>query len=422
MSALKQENEIITYEKGIYKMSKHENDIDINKLKKEIVNDVSEIIKESIQNSKRSNISWINIVSIIGGILGIIAIIWGVGYNVIVPITRHEDGIAELKTYLVDIKEDVGKLSGELSDLRVLVYTNNGNQNSYSYESGSADAKKLDFYDEYAPEIDVASNEPELKETKWKKLVEIATDEDGNGYTSSDLYNVKFTTSYKEDGKEIYFLGQYNDKSRWNGLCVLNVYSGDNLESVLEAVYNDGKLYSYKRISYEKDGTWKVVDKISEEDYKIGETWIYDKTNAYKKNISFDNYEESQILNYEDLAYIEKGELISYYNGKTFDGKYNDDSGDAYLVKYDTNGNVRYLYKGKVSDGYGNDDGKDEKKKSWAFIWGDANDGFHYHEGEFKNGTPQNTKKDWKYPVSIDFIKSIINPDDYNCHLTGLID
>ena len=99
-----------------------------------------------------------------------------------------------------------------------------------------------------------------------------------------------------------------------------------------------------------------------------------------------------------------------------------DGSGNAYSVRYDDSGNVRYLYKGKMEDGYGNDDGRDSENKSWAFIWGEANDGFHYHEGKFEKGSPKNTTKDWNYPVDQDFIDSIVNPDDFNCSLKGLID
>lgn len=44
-------------------------------------------------------------------------------------------------------------------------------------------------------------------------------------------------------------------------------------------------------------------------------------------------------------------EILSYYMGKTSNGVYNDDSGNAYLVMYNSEGFVSVYYKGNFKDG-----------------------------------------------------------------------
>lgn len=347
---------------------------------------------------------------IAGGIITIMGIIAAVINNVIVPITHHTDSINEVKSSVEDLDDDIGELSGDVKRLSEFVYTN------YGYKGGNLNSdikdeiKKIEFFDENVPKIDVASNEPELENTKWEKLVSVAQDENGNEYSSDDLQNVTFVTSYMEGGKEVYFLGQYNENNRWNGQCILNVYEGDQLDSVLEAIYNDGELYSYKRVSREQDGTWKIADKINKKDYKIGETWVYRVSETYKKNISLNDYDESKMLAYEDFSYLEDEELVSYYNGKTSNGYYNDNEEDSYLIKYFSESEIdfgenkrviRTMYKGNFVNGVF-EDGSD---KSW-YITRDEDTKYMYYEGSFHKGTADHeNEKEFENPAGYEYIK-----------------
>lgn len=358
----------------------------------------------------------LNYIGIAGGIITIIGMIATVIKGVYVPIAEHTGDINEIKSSMVELDGDIKILTDDIKDLSEFVYTNTGNKGEYSQNDAASKIKKVKFVEKNFPGIDLGNNEPELQNTKWEKFVSVATDEEGKEYNSEDLQNVTFITSYMEGEKEVYFLGQYNEKNRWTGKCILNVYDGEKLDSVLEAIYNDGELFSYKRVSRESDGTWKVTDKTIDKiqnrtkDCKIGETWIYNVSETYKKNISFDDFDESRILTYEDFAYLEDEELISYYNGKTSDGYYNEDEQESYLIKYFIKGEIDFgenerviktLYKGNFVKGKF----KDESDKSW-YITREPETAYMYYEGSFSKETAdRKNEKEFENPASYEYIK-----------------
>ncbi len=86
-------------------------------------------------------------------------------------------------------------------------------------------------------------------------------------------------------------------------------------------------------------------------------------------------------------------------------------------MKYKEDGNVRYLYVGAIKDGVANDD----SGQAWSLSWGYANDGYHYHKGKFSKGDPIGTTEDWLKPVTQEQIDAIVNPNEFNCSLQGLI-
>lgn len=364
----------------------------------------------------------LNYLGIAGGIITIMGAIAAVIYGVIVPITQHTDSINGITGSIANLDDDIKELSGDVKELSEFVYTNYGNQGG-NLESGKKDEiKRIEFIDENYPKMDEASNEPELQNAKWEKYVSVAKDEDGNEYNSDDLQNVTFITSYIEGGKEVYFLGQYNENDNWNGKCILNVYEGEKLDSVLEAIYNNGELYSYKRVSREADGKWKVTDKINKKDYKIGETWIYNVSETYEKNISLNDYDESKMLVYEDFLYLEKEELLSYYNGKTSDGYYNEDKEDSYLIKYFTKNEIDFgenerviktIYKGNFVNGIF----EDESDKSW-YITREPNTTYMYYEGSFNGGKADHiNEKEFENPAGYEYIEKKLNEKGFEKYL-----
>lgn len=248
--------------------------------------------------------------------------------------------------------------------------------------------------------------------------------ESGNDETKSSVENKAFITQYTENEEDVFFYGQYNENGQWDGRCIINRYNGSKLTFIMDAVYNNGELENYSQVFRGKNTRgqeiWYVSKREVDGDENSGETTTYFFFGDYEKDFDIQTISKEDMMSRDKFMLTIPSTIEGYYNGYTSDGRYNDTSEDAYLVKYDTNGNVRYLYKGILEDGYGNDNRNNAD--SWALIWGDANDGYHYHIGKFKDGTPVETKKDWKYPVDQEFINSIINPEDYNCPLTGLIE
>lgn len=359
-------------------------------------------------------------VEFIGALAAILLILYGIVEKVIVPISKNEEDIGTLYSNIGEIKDGLDDLDNSLNDLAKFVYLNNSSSDK---SSNNLYAVPIKFVDGYELKMNLVNDVNVIFDPIWTSPdVKVATalTNDAIEYTSGELQDKDIVTMYSEGEKEIYFLGKYNKNNCWDGECTLNVYKNNELVTIFEGEYDDGNLKKYKRISCDQKGQWTVASRTDYDEYTDGETWNYHKTKSFSQKINAEEFGKSEILTVDDILENLDEKLISYYNGKTSGGYYNDDTGDAYLVKYDDSGNVRYLYKGIMKDGYGNDSRNDAD--SWAFIWGDANDGYHYHKGKFEDSHPRKTGKDWQYPKDQDFINSIINPDDFNCPLTGLIE
>lgn len=353
-----------------------------------------------------------------------------------------------------DLPEDIVELQISNAEIKVKIETLEGNYTTLNSNTWSENKEKSDKEEiGEEPQILIASTtfsskmlntqlsentqsseieEEFITSSPFFKMEEIDNNEviginvkNNEEVTKDSLENSPIIIQYEEDGEEVYFYGRYNESSQWDGDCIINRYKDSKLLFVMEATYKGGQLKSYSQIfrGHNSKGQeiWYVSKRKVEGNKNSGETKTFFFYGDYKKSFDIKTVKENDILGVDRFLETIPSTMEGYYSGYTSDGKYNDGSGNAYMVKYDTKGNVRYFYQGKISDGYGNDNGKDENNKSWAFIWGDADDGYHYHEGKFKDGSPQNTKKDWQYPKDQDFINSKINPKNYNCPLTGLI-
>lgn len=245
----------------------------------------------------------------------------------------------------------------------------------------------------------------------------------GKEYTTEDLYNETINFRYEnEKGEDVFFKGQYDENGYWYGNCIINRYKDEKLTMIMDAVYESGDLISYKQIfpytNISGNDVWVFSQrKVLENDTRSGETFMYFRTDDYIK--SFDNESASiiNIINAEEFKAFMDLPIEGYYNGYTSDGRYNNKSQDAYIVKYKENGDVRYLYVGAVKDGVANDD----SGEAWCLSWGYANDGYHYYKGRFLDGEPKGTTKDWLEPVTQERIDSIVNPNDFECSLQGLV-
>lgn len=337
---------------------------------------------------------------IAGGIITCVGAVKDVTKSVIVPITQHTDAISEIRSSVDDLDYDIKTLTKEVREMAKTLYTSSANGGKRKEDDQESKATPIQFINGNYPQMELAQNNTDTKNGKawdnWRLLVDVvvAEDENGDKYTPPELANVTFVTSYTEGEKEIYFLGQYNEKGHWDGKCILNVYSKGILESILQGIYNDGKLYSYQRIADEKDGTWYAADLVQLEEYKEGEVWVYEKIEDYEQDISLDNYDQSKILDYDNFTEHKEGQILSYYNGDISNGYYNDNSGDAFLISYFKHGEIaeaddktviKTLYQGKFLDGYF----VDESDSAW-YITREIDTTYMYYEGPFQGGTAKN--------------------------------
>lgn len=214
----------------------------------------------------------------------------------------------------------------------------------------------------------------------------------GEKYSLDQLEEVKLFVPYIEDDKKIIFYGNYIN-NKLNGNCIYNVYKNDSLETILEATYNEGGLISYKKITSGITSagvnTWNVSYRKNETIYNTGITLNYFKNNDLIIDFDFENATPDNILYVDNFhnKLKEKCILEGYYIGNTSDGYYNDNTGNALMLKFFDDSTVRMLYHGNFKNGYPNDN----TGNAWNIVR-NKNTNYMYYKGYFKNGSTTNNK------------------------------
>ena len=123
----------------------------------------------------------------------------------------------------------------------------------------------------------------------------------------------------------------------------------------MDAEYDDGKLVTYQQVLAETLQTgqdvWVVTEREHRADFNYGETWNYDRIEDYAKQFGLAQVQMQDVVSAEDFIAEIDTLVDSYYRGNTSNGIYNDNTGEAYLVRYNEDGTVKVLYKGCFSDG-----------------------------------------------------------------------
>ena len=184
----------------------------------------------------------------------------------------------------------------------------------------------------------------------------VAESGDGkNKFTAEQICNQKIIMPYKQNGVEVYFVGQLNENLHWNGYCLLNKYNKNNqLIYVTEATYIDGVLLGYKQAYLEDDNeTWCLSEKVVKDGFFEGVSKEYLGVREQFKKFGINDVTGEDIISlskYEN-EYISLAKMEKYYYGRTMQSQYNDSTGNAYYVLFDTDGKVLTLYQGGFKDG-----------------------------------------------------------------------
>ncbi len=273
----------------------------------------------------------------------------------------------QFETKLNKLEIEFEKMQENFTDLRVDVLVMKSTINLLDNNLlGRYYNKTVLCYPNFGIRFKLVNREFLLEEPRWNSSQDIIgyIDDDIN-LTAGELFNTPILIPGEQNGKEVYFYGQYNENNHWNGKCIINIYNDNKLEMIYEGVFDDGTLFSYKRVTVEPEGTWLINDRISHEDYNIGKTWAYRKTRDIEKSFTMDNVSVEDILDVDEFLESLDEDIIGYYNGRTSNGYFNDDTGEAYSIKYflpeqlaGSNGEpvIRTLYKGRFVDGKYKDD------------------------------------------------------------------
>lgn len=227
-------------------------------------------------------------------------------------------------------------------------------------------------------------------------------------YTAAEVAEQPLLLPYTENGNEIYFYGQLDSAGNWDGRCIVNIYDGNVLQLITDAIYDGGTLLSCKQAFPDTvtsgEDVWVISERKVEDGFSTGETYRYFRSDDYTKSFSLDNVEPDDILNVDEFSAQITSTLEGYYRGEISDGQYNDDSGDAYFVKFFEDGTVRTLYVGNFKDGQFND----QTGNAWMIGKLEIGAFYSFYQGPFKNSASSKNPCYWEEPISIDRIQEIL--------------
>lgn len=304
----------------------------------------------------------------------------------------EESTKADIDSVKEELQQDINKINDKLFNLALNVTPINNTANLITQTINSIeteDNKNIILLDNSAP---IAIDHVTSKE-----------------YTASQLAEQKLFMPYLNEKKqEVFFLGQFNKDNQWDGDCIINIYEKDNLILITEGKYNDGRLLSYRQVFPFTTSTgvnvWCISereiirdDSNSNENNEIdiqkiessytfnGESLTYfaNDENKYQKNFTLEDASALNIVTVEQFKSTISSPLEGYYFGNTSDGKYNDNTGTSYMIKYFEDGTVRTLYHGNFLNGTFNDD----SNSAWL-IAKEQNTTYMYYKGKFKDEKP----------------------------------
>lgn len=416
---VKKHNNIVYYEeRKEMKKTKRKNVGEINtECKQESDNG-----DEKLQNGGRWHFISKNIETVVA-ILTIVGAI--IGFTLI--FSKHGNDIENLKEAVGKIEDNIKesneksednfkKLEDAIDNLALLVMDDHEFFLDLSSKETEEKVYSVVFKDAFQVKTETLYSEEYLAAPSWKdgeNAIACDSNSDDIIYSAGDLCNTPIITSYMKDGNEVYFYGRFNENNRWNGKCILNVYSKNKLLYIFEGMYDDGDLFSYKRLD-DKGDFWLVNDRIYQGEYNSGKTWKYNKTDDFVKSFSMEEVKEKQIITVDRFLNSKEPELISCYCGNTANGVYNDNNGNAYLLLYFKDGElpgaegqkvIKTLYqgcfeKGTFSDNTGN---------AW-YITREVDTTYMFYEGSFSlsdngKGKPDHIiEKENKNPIGRDYI------------------
>lgn len=279
--------------------------------------------------------------------------------------------IKEMKEYLYSdggVKDQLGELSNNMDSITELLNITAIKANVTTEEYINSN-------------VSVVDNNVSSSTSSFSADTCIGTDSEGKAYIAKDLIGQTILLTFDQGDKETYFLGQYNDKYHWDGYCVINTYTDGVLNGVSESNFDDGNRLNYESFYLsDNQGEWIYTDRDCKEDSNDGISIRYKLDYDKQKNFTLTNARASDIIYVENLASYDNKEVLSYYVGSTSDGVYNDNSGDAYLVRYNEDGFVNVFYKGCFQNGSFDDTNAVE------IVFDSSNDRYFLYQGTFVDG------------------------------------
>lgn len=366
---------------------------------------------------------WIKVVKVLSCILGSGAFIAVATATIVLYKDVHLalDRYIYLNKELENINTSIGNIDDTLTGKDGLTTQIASLQTGMQYLNGTIYSNAYISGKSMTPLNYTKSKDVELKPPTWTSPKTVVAKDriSGEEYKVEDLINKKVLLTYAEGSEDIIFYGQYNAQNHWDGSCLINNYNHGTLSFIMEAVYDDGKLISYKQVLPDKNAAdeniWVISDRTVNDNINVGVTYRYYKDNDINQTFDLEETTISNLINVDNFRTIIAQNIEGFYKGNTSNGYYNDDTGEAYLVKYTRDGFVKTIYQGNFKNGQFDDD----TNNAWS-IDKDMDDPIHYmfYHGRFKNG--EKIDKDpieFTNPLKQSDIDHILNGMHFECDI-----
>ena len=213
--------------------------------------------------------------------------LWGIVGSVVITISGLIFGYIQIESYISSKFErledkiannatvdDFNKLDDKLDGMNEKLYSNEGDIKAIQQ---ILNMKVIEASEEMSGKTaTISSNDIPTVKQGFEATTVIGTDENGNVYIAEDLIGETIILNYQDDGKDVYFLGQYNDKYYWNGYCVTNAYNPDGtLYGMCEYNIDNGKWIDYLLFSQGDSNDWIYTKRKIEEKRNSGVTIRY---------------------------------------------------------------------------------------------------------------------------------------------------
>ena len=317
-----------------------------------------------------------------------------------------------------DLEKSVSILDTQSSEIREYLYEDEGVKDQLGMINDALNLKVINVTEDdtvsFIEDVSIVNNSISNTTSALSAQMPVGVDSKGNVYIAEDLIGETVLLTYRDEGKDVFFLGQYNENYHWDGYCVTNTYNSDGtLYGICESNFDDGKRLDYKTVLCvdKSKNKWDYYHRICNDKINTGVseeyTLIYNKV----KNFTNTNVRIVDILYADKFIDEQEKHLTRYYYGNTSDGTYNDDTGNAYLVTYDeADGTVRTLYVGEFVNGYPHD----KDGEAWNIAYADKEGYYVHNTGTFTKGyADKHSNEEFTH----EDIEELISQCDFDCEL-----
>ncbi len=321
--------------------------------------------------------------------------------------SRVQEQISQIAA---DLSDKIDPLKGDISSLKESIAMLNVEVFNYRPTATFANAITMTY-----DGIDAPSTSTPVQLTPMSYVV-YSTNSPGREYTVEQVAQQPLLLPYTENEKEVFFYGQLDGTGNWDGHCIVNIYKDDQLQLITDAEYDSGNLLSCKQVFPDTvtngQDVWVISNRKMHDGFNSGETWRYLRTGSYTKSFHIGDVEVSDILSADDFYAEIDHTLEGYYSGRTAGGLYNDDTGNAYFVKFFEDGTVRTLYVG----GFENGQFDDQSENAWMIGKLRIGAEYSYYQGPFKNGVSSQESRYWEEPITVERIEEILQEKNFSCN------